>query len=44
MTKQIIIKKVYMNKNTKQKLITIPKDCDLEAGDYVSVKKVKLVI
>ena len=37
---QKIIMKVRENKITKQKLITIPKDSDIDAGDYVEVIKV----
>jgi hypothetical protein len=36
-----IIAKVWMNKGNKQKLITIPKDCDIKDGDYVEVIKIK---
>jgi len=36
-----IIMKVWKTKKNKQKLITIPKDCDIEEGDYVSVEKVE---
>jgi len=36
-----IIGKVWKNKGNGQKLITIPKDCDIEEGDYVKVEKVK---
>jgi hypothetical protein len=34
-----IIMKVWKNKNNNQKLITIPKDCDIEEGDYVEIIK-----
>ena len=36
-----IIKKVWVNKKNKQKLITIPKSSKIKAGDYVEVKKVE---
>jgi len=36
-----IIMKVWKNKAKNQKLITIPKDCEIQEGDYVEVKKVK---
>lgn len=36
-----IIKQVWVNKSTNQKMITVPKDCDIEAGDYVILKKVE---
>jgi len=36
-----VIMKVWKNKAKNQKLITIPKDCDIQEGDYVEVKKVK---
>jgi hypothetical protein len=32
-----VIKKVWVNKSNKQKLITIPKDCDIKEGDYVII-------
>lgn len=43
MTKQEkkVIMKVWKNKSKNQKLITIPKDCDIKEGDYVEVRKVK---
>lgn len=34
-----IIMKVRKNKTTNQKMITIPKDCDVEEGDYVEIIK-----
>lgn len=37
-----IINKVWKNKFTNQKAVTIPKESDIEAGDYVSIKKVVL--
>lgn len=36
-----IICKVWKNKGNEQKLITIPKDCNIEDGDYVYIQKVK---
>jgi len=36
--KQIIMK-VWKNKGNNQKLVTIPKDCDIEEGDYVELIK-----
>jgi hypothetical protein len=38
--KKRIIRKVWKNKGSNQKLITIPKDCDIKDGDYVEVKKI----
>ncbi len=38
---KMIIQKVWKNKGNNQKLITIPKDCDIKEGDYVEIKKVK---
>ena len=35
-----IIKKVWVNKSNQQKLVTIPKDSDIQEGDYVEIKKV----
>ena len=40
MDKQIIVK-VWKNKGANQKLVTIPKDCDIEEGDYVRIEKVE---
>jgi len=40
---QKIIRKVYLvNKKGKspRKLVTVPKNSDIEAGDYVEIKKV----
>ena len=37
-----IIKQVYFHSKAKQKLVTIPKDSDIQAGDYVSIKKVEV--
>ncbi len=34
-----IIQKVWKNKGANQKLVTIPKDSDIEEGDYVQVIK-----
>lgn len=36
-----IIRKVWKNKKNNQKLITIPKDSDIEEGDYVQIYKIK---
>lgn len=36
-----VIMKVWKNKAKNQKLITIPKECSIEEGDYVEIKKVK---
>ena len=37
-----IIRKVWRNKRTRQNLITIPKDSDIEEGDYVEVRKMEM--
>ena len=37
---QKIIMKVWKNKAKDQKLITIPKNCSIQEGDYVEIKKV----
>jgi hypothetical protein len=34
------IRKVYINKLSKQKLITIPQKSEIKDGDYVEVKKI----
>lgn len=39
--KQKIIQKVWKNKSNQQKLVTIPKDCDIKEGDYVEIRKIK---
>ena len=39
--KNQIIKQVYKNNSSNQKLVTIPQDSDIKAGDYVSIKKVE---
>lgn len=33
--------RVWENKGNKQKLVTIPKYCDIEAGDEVLIEKVE---
>ena len=40
MNKQIIVK-VWKNKGANQKLVTIPKNCDIEEGDYIRIEKVE---
>ena len=35
-----LIKQVFELKYTKQKLVGIPKDSDIKAGDYVRITKV----
>lgn len=37
----MIITKIWYAKSNDVKLITVPKDCDLEAGDYVKLVKVE---
>ena len=37
----MIVRKVFKAKKNNQKLITIPKDCDIVEGDYVKIEKVK---
>jgi hypothetical protein len=34
-------RRVWQNKANKQKLVTIPKDCDIEPEDYVWVEKIE---
>jgi hypothetical protein len=36
-----LIVKVRRNKKTGQKSVTIPKDSDIQAEDYVEVRKIK---
>lgn len=38
-----VVVKVYENKATGQRLINIPKNSDIKAGDYVKLVKVKWV-
>ena len=38
-----VICKVWVNKSSMQKNITIPKRCDINKGDYVKVVKMKLM-
>ncbi len=38
-----IIMKVWKNKSINQKLVTIPKSCNIEEGDYVKIIKLKMV-
>ena len=42
MEEQNIIQKVWKNKGNNQKLVTIPKDSEIEEGDYVKIKKVNI--
>ena len=37
----MIIQKVMQNKHTKQKTVTIPKDSEINKGDYVMINKIK---
>jgi len=39
--KDRVIRKVWLNKSTNQKIITIPKDSYIKAGDYVEVIKIE---
>ena len=41
MTVKLLIRKVNLNKANQHKYITIPKDEDIQAGDYVVVRKRK---
>ena len=38
------IRQVWMNKASKQLLISIPKDLGIKEGDYVEIKKIKVTI
>ncbi len=35
-----VIMKVWKNHKKNQKLVTIPKSCDIDEGDYVEIKKI----
>ena len=37
-----IIRKVWKNKGNNQKLVTIPKDSDIEEGDYIRIEKISI--
>ena len=39
--KDRIIRKVWLKKATNQKMVTVPRDSYIEAGDYVEVIKVE---
>lgn len=41
MKEEKIIRKVWLHKATKQKIVTIPKDSKIKEGDYVEIKKIK---
>ena len=41
--KEEVIVKVFLHKKANQKLVTIPKDSNIEAGDYVKIIKMKVV-
>lgn len=34
-----ILRKVWVNKGNGQKLVTIPKFCDIEEGDFIWIEK-----
>ena len=38
-TKNRIIQKVWQYKRTGQKCVTIPKEADIKAGDFVEIEK-----
>jgi len=45
MKQKEIICKVYKNKKTGQKIVTIPKKYhSIQSGDYIQIKKVKVFI
>ena len=37
-----IIVKVYTNQSNGQKLATIPKDSDIDDGDFIKIEKVRM--
>lgn len=39
-SKKFVIKKVWMNKNTGYKAVSLPKESEFEAGDYVLIRKI----
>jgi len=38
--KEKIIQRVWENKGNKQKLVTIPKDCEINTGDIIQINKI----
>lgn len=40
MEEKKIIRKVWKNNKANQKLVTIPKDCNINEGDYVNIHKI----
>lgn len=38
---KLVIVKVWKRHKLNQKMITVPKDCDIEEGDFVHLLKVK---
>lgn len=38
-----IIKKVLLNKNNQQLMLTVPSNCGISAGDYVEINALKIV-
>ena len=41
--KKEVIVKVFLHKKANQKLATIPKDCDIQEGDYIKIIKMKMI-
>lgn len=39
-----LIRKVYSIKGSGQKIVTIPKDSNINNGDYVEIKKVNVKV
>lgn len=37
-----IVQKVWYKKKSKQKLVTIPKKCNIKPGDYVIIQKLEV--
>jgi hypothetical protein len=35
-----IIRKVWLNKSTNQRMVSLPLDCNVKEGDYVEIIKV----
>ena len=40
----VLIRKVWLAKATKQKMVTIPRTSDIQEGDYVLIQKMKVEV
>jgi hypothetical protein len=42
-SKEEVVAKVWLAKHNNQKMISVPKACDIEPGDFVQLTKLKLI-